>query len=376
MVFRFYPTKDATLYERYPTKNTGMDPVLEISKQIVGTQLSSSIFNSRVLVGFDFAAIDEIVSGFGYQIDAGKWFLKLSACETQEIALDYSIQCLIVSQSWSMGIGKTANTPNTTAGVSWVYRDTAAITSSAWPTGSYTGIETGSWTTTSGGGVWLSNFVESQSYSYSTADLSINVTKHMSYIYVDPDLCAPNNIFSFILKRDDHSEQSQASFGSVKFFSRDTSTVFSPVLEFQPPIQIIATGSLNFVDVNSSYSIIPTNLQAVYNEDTTPTIRFVARPKYPARAFTTSSLVTTRQILSGSRYAIYSAQSDDEVIGFSESTTLHHDDQGNYFRVHMNSLQPERYYRILIQVPASKNTSYDCQVHDNDWIFKVSRLDD
>lgn len=376
MVFRFYPTKDATLYERYPAKNTGMDPVLELSKQIVGTQLSSSIYNSRPLVGFDYAAIEATTAAFGYSVNTGRWLLKLYACEVEEIPSSYAVECYIVSQSWFMGTGKTANIPITTAGVSWVYRDTAAVTSSAWPTGSYTGLDTGSWTTNPGGGVWFPGHVGSQSFDYSTADLAINVSEHMSGIFGNVEIYAPNNLFSLILKRSDADEQSNVSLGSVKFFSRDTSTVFSPVLEFQPPLRAVYTGSLGFIDVSSQYSLIPTNLQASYNEDNTATIRFVARAKYPTRAFVTSSLITTRQLVSGSRYAIYSAQSDDEVIGFSESTTLSHDDEGNYFLFHMDSLQPERYYRILIQVPNAGKPFYGHQVFDNNWIFKVSRLDD
>ncbi len=62
MILRFYPTKDSTIYEQYPVRNTGLDAILEINKKIIG----SSSYNSRVLVDFDYANISSSIVGLGY----------------------------------------------------------------------------------------------------------------------------------------------------------------------------------------------------------------------------------------------------------------------------------------------------------------------
>ena len=62
MILRFYPTKDTTVYEQYPHKNTGLDAVLEINKTII----NSSSYNSRVLLDFDYPAISQSISSLGY----------------------------------------------------------------------------------------------------------------------------------------------------------------------------------------------------------------------------------------------------------------------------------------------------------------------
>ena len=69
MILRFYPTKDATIYENSPETNTGLDSVLEISKLAAtgstGAAATSS-FNSRILLDFDYTAISKSIVDLGY----------------------------------------------------------------------------------------------------------------------------------------------------------------------------------------------------------------------------------------------------------------------------------------------------------------------
>lgn len=368
MVLRFYPSKDATLYERYPSKNTGLDSSLEISKEIVGTTLSSSIYNSRILVSFPSSALDEVRAN-GLNPGYCTWTLKLYASETSEIPSDYTLYAYLLSQSWAMGVGKKANTPPSTEGVSWKYRTSLAVTSSAWDTGSYGATETGSWTTNPGGSVWHTDTVATHSYQYDTADLRMNVNTLMAK-WLGGEPYRFDSFINFIVKKSDEDEQSGLRFNSVKFFSTDTSTVFMPVLEVGYD-DSISTGSLPAIDPASAFSIVPINLQDTYSESATSIIRFAARPRYPARSFTTSSVYLDRYIVSGSQYAIQSAQSDDMIIDFSPYTKVSADNQGNYIKLHMGSFQPERFYKLLIKVPNSG--SYGYQVFDGQWIFKVLR---
>lgn len=365
MVLRFYPSKDATIYERYPTKNTGLDSILELSKQIVLSASAYHQYNSRILLDFDYNSISQSIVQMGYNPNAFDYKLKLYATRAEEIPLDYTLYCYPVSQSWSMGVGRIVNNPITTQGVSWTYRTGAALTSSAWATSSFNPLTTGSWRVVPGGGTWYTSSVSTQSFSYSTTDVVFDINQ-----IIDQVQAGTIPFSGFVIKKSDEDEASNLSFNSLQFFSKDTSTVFIPTIEASYNDSSF-TGSLPAVNIEDEFNVVMTNLQPSYSELSTPTIRFAARPRYPSLTFSTSSVYLNRCILSGSQYSIRSAQSDDVVVDFSEYTTISVDGNGNLFKLHMNSLQPERYYKIVLKVPYSGSTNH--QIIDGDFIFKVTR---
>ena len=50
MIYSIYPFKDATIYEKTESMNTGLDAVLELSHELGAT--GSANFNSRILMYF------------------------------------------------------------------------------------------------------------------------------------------------------------------------------------------------------------------------------------------------------------------------------------------------------------------------------------
>ena len=359
MILRFYPTKDSTIYEQYPVRNTGLDAILEINKKIIG----SSSYNSRVLVDFDYANISSSIVGLGYNPNLFSYNLKMYVVEANEIPSDYSLYCYPISGSWNMGLGRYGNSPQTTDGVSWQYRDN----NNAWVTGSYGANATGSWNILQGGGVWFDNVYASQSYSYTTSDVDFNVTNIVRQIQ-----SGSLNFTGFLVKRSDQDEQSNNILGSLKFFSKDTHTVYVPVLEARYD-DSVNTSNLPLINTDEEYNIIAVNMQASYAENSTPTLRISSRYRYPVDTFATQSGYLTRYKLpTGSQYAVYSAQSDDVVLEFSQFTKVSDDNTSNYIKLHLDSFQPERYYKLVLKVPNSgSNSTY--QIHDNNWIFKVTR---
>ena len=363
MILRFYPTKDTTIYEQYPKKNTGLDAVLEINKTIIG----SSSYNSRVLLDFDYTAISESISSLGYNDKLFNYSLKLYLTEANEIPTDYTLYCYPISSSWSMGVGRYGNFPETTTGTSWTYKTSADDLTSAWQTGSFAANATASWTTTPGGGTWYTGSVASQSFSYTTSDIEMDVTSIVRQIQ-----SSSISFKGFIIKKSPTDESSTNLFNSLKFFSKDTHTVYLPVLEAKYDDSIV-TGSLSLINTDEDMNIIPVNLKHTYTETSTPIIRLSARYKFPVDTFETASGYLTRYKLpTGTQYAVYSAQSDDVVIGFSDYTKLSADNTSNYIKLHLDSFQPERYYRLLFKVPNSGSSSA-YQIYDNKWIFKVTR---
>lgn len=362
MILRFFPTKDATIYEQSPNKNTGLDAIIEVTKTIDG----ASSYSSRILLDFDYSSASASIASFGYTPNLFNWKLKLFAAEARELPIEYTLYCYPLSQSWSMGVGRYGNLPETTTGVSWTYRQSAAATSTKWLTSSFAANSTGSWTTRAGGGVWFTASVASQSYSYTTADAEFDVTPIVRQIQ-----SGSIDFKGFIIKRSTEDEASLLDFGSIKFFSKETHTVFSPYLEATFD-DSLSSSSLAEVNTNEDFNIIATTLQPVYKEQSAPIIRFSARPRYQMATFATSSVFLTRYKLpTNTQFAVYNAHSDDKFISFGDYTKLSHDNEGSYFRLPMDGLQPERYYRIVLKVPYSGSSFY--QIFDNNWIFKVER---
>ena len=361
MVLRFYPTKDATIYEAYPNKNTGLDAILELSKTITAT----GAYNSRILLGFDYQAISSSVAALGVNPKSCSYGLKLYTATANEIPSDYTIYAYPLGNSWDMGIGRNSNIPITTTGVSWLYRESEDITATSWPTGSYPANTTASWNGSVGGGFWYTSSVASQSFSYTTSDIDMDVNSIIRGVQ-----SGSFPFHGFILKKDATDESSAKLFNSLKFFSKDTNTVYLPVLEVKYDDSVNAQ-TLSPINVNQENRIILTNLKKEYSENSRPILRISARPLYPTYVFTTQDVhLTEYRLPTGSQYAVYSAQSEDVVIDFSQYTKISDDASGNYIKLHLDSFQPERYYKLLFRVPNGDGTY---EVYDNKWIFKVAR---
>ena len=363
MILRFYPTKDATVYEQYPEMNTGLDAILEIGKTIVGT----GSYNSRALLDFDYTAISQSIVALGYNPNQFTYNLKLFLTEANEIPLNYTLYCYPISDTWSMGVGRYGDYPQTTTGTSWYYRNTADDISTSWSTGSFANKVTGSWSVTPGGATWYTSSVASQSFSYTTSDVNMDVTSIIRGVQ--------SGSYSFnglIVKKSLADEQSVNIFNSLKFFSKDTHTIYVPVIEACYDESVYA-GILPTINTDGEINIIPINFKSSYTEKSTPLLRISARPRYPVDTYTTQSGYLTRYALpTGSQYAIFNAQSDDVVIGFSNFTNISDDGTSNYIKLNLDSFQPERYYRLLVKVPNSGSPN-TYEVYDDKWIFKVTR---
>lgn len=361
MVLRFYPTKDATIYEAYPNKNTGLDAILELSKNITTAGAS----NSRILLDFDYTKISSSIATLGISPNSCSFGLKLYTATANEIPTNYTIYAYPIANTWDMGVGRNSNIPITTTGVSWIYRESEDITATSWPTSSFPANTTASWTVAAGGGLWYTSSVASQSFSYTTTDINMDVTNIIQGVQ-----SGSFPFYGFLIKKSDTDETSAKLFNSLKFFSKDTNTVYLPVLEVKYDDSVNAQ-TLSPININQENRIILTNLKKEYSENSRPIFRISARPLYPTYAFTTQDVhLTEYRLPTGSQYAVYSAQSEDVVIDFSEYTKISDDASGNYIKLHLDSFQPERYYKLLFRVPNGDGTY---EVYDNKWIFKVAR---
>jgi hypothetical protein len=362
-VYKIFPEKDATLYSQYPSSNTGLDEILELSTIVDG----QVVYNSRPLIQFSQTEILDIINN---KISGSSWQanLKLFLAYASNIPLEYTLYCYPVSGSWNMGTGHYLDSPAITNGVGWEYRLLSG--SGGWASSAYSPYVTASFITTqTGGGNWYTgsstlNPTSTQSFTYSTTkDINFIVTNAIN-LFVSGTI--ENN--GFIIKKSDSIEFDSGSAFEIKYFSVDTHTIYPPQLEFKWNDFSHITGSLTTL-TSPNFVLTFTNNEGFYNKDGIKKFRINSRPQYPTRAFSTSSIYIKNYILpTSSYYAIKDLDTNEFVIDFdTEYTKISCDSEGNYFKIYMNGLEPERYYKILVRVDMDGQQI----ISDDNQYFKV-----
>ena len=192
-VYKIFPEKDATIYSEYPSKNTGLDEILDTSVYL-DADLNSQ--KSRFLIKFPS---DEIISVFDNYIDPEglTWSasLRCYSAYAEGITGTTTVQVYLVSGSWNMGTGKYVYDPEYTNGVSWDYK-----------------VSSGSSPWVQQGGDYFQNFVWTQSFSYyNDLDLNIDLNGIGNDVW-DND--------GFIIKQSNESINNLNSQVKLKYFSR------------------------------------------------------------------------------------------------------------------------------------------------------------
>ena len=347
-IYKIFPEKDASIYSDSVLQNTGLDSILEIS-----TFNSSSISNykpevARSLIKFSDSDLNTVWNLIGTASNAA--YLKLFIADASGVNKDTTIKVHPISGSdWQMGTGKRLDNPITTNGVSWEFA------------------------TSSGSGAWDvtgSTFYNTPSSSYtfnyySPLDLSLNVTTIVS----DWSASTYDN-YGFILKQtgSDEFNTNIATAVALKYYSRDTHTIYPPQLEFRWNDYSYTTGSLSVLSTLPATLVLEENPGTFYSESVN-IFRVNSRPEYPIRVWQTASYYLNNYALpESSYYAIKDLDTDEYVIDFDTTyTKLSCDASGSYFTLYMNGLEPERYYKVLIQTTIDGSTI----VYDNDYYFKV-----
>ena len=363
-VYKIFPEKSATIYSYYPTLNTGIDEILEIS---TFQSINGGSEVSRALIKFPSDQINDVilnkVSGSTYDT-----YLKGYLANASEIPLNYTLFSFPLAADWNQGTGRLGNVPTTTDGASWKYTDQSGST--AWTAGSFPGGVTGSYTGSNvGGGAWLTNvnYASSQSFTnISTKDIEIKVTNTVAAWYSNT---ISNN--GFILKHSSSLEFTTASKFETKYFSANTHTIYPPYLEVRWNDFSYSTGSLTVV-TSSYFTPVINNNKEEYQQDSIQRFRVAVRDLYPPTTFrTTLSFANQKCLPTSSYWSIKDLDTEEMVVDYDTSyTKISCDSVSNYFDVYMNGLEPERYYKLLIKTILPTK---EVIVSDKDYIFKVVR---
>ncbi|HMS90722.1 MAG TPA: hypothetical protein PKC87_00665 [Candidatus Absconditabacterales bacterium] len=360
-VYRIFPTQDTFISTEVPTGNAGKDEIVELGGYPDITGLGKT---NRILVQYSTTDILNVLST---KVDSRPYTasLHMYLADAYDIPTSYTIYAYPLSQSWYGGVGKFGDSPINTSGVSWQYR--SAGSTDAWITSGFVTGTTGSFTVgQEGGGVWYTGYSTSASFDITLIhDVDLNVTAAITAIN-NGDIV--NN--GFIIKLQDSLESQISSSVRLKYFSADTNTIYPPYLEFKWDDSTYNTGSLSTLNTNIAIVNITNNI-GKYVDNGKQRFRVSARPKYPARTFTTVSPYTVNYALpSASYWGLRDENTQEMVVDFDTNCTkISCDSTGGYFDVYMDGLQPERYYRVLIKTELDGSTT----VIDNQNIFKVVR---
>ena len=364
-VYKIFPTKDATLYSQYSEMNTGLDEIIEASTFNLGTDVVAQV--SRMLIQFDSGEINNIIDN---KINGVEYipYLRIFTANVSSLNLTASLDAHPISGSWDMGTGKYLDSPQKTNGCSWRFSGVSGSTE--WQKVDYQMNVTASFPNENkGGGVWYTVSGSSQGFEYQkTTDIEMEVKDAVLAWY---NGVIENN--GFIIMQPTGSEfiYNSAYAHTFKYFSVDTHTIYPPHLEFRWNDFIFSTGSsTNSIIDTSNYHISFDNNMGTYYSESVQRFRLNVRPQFPTRTFTTSSVYTINHYLpeSSSLYAVKDLDTNEYVIDFdSDYTRISSDSNSSYFDIYMNGLEPERYYKILVQATVDGSTT----VYDENLIFKV-----
>ena len=378
--------RDTTLYSGGTTasRNTGLDEILEINKVVNNNGTVGNV--SRILIDFDLSYISQSIMD-GKIPSTAKYYLNLFDATSEEVEASQSLHIYMVSGSWKQGTGKLDHDPVTSDGATYQYRDHEAKT--PWVTGSVL----------TDGGAWFTASVDGQ-YEVSS---SYNLTFDKKDIRADVTDLVNNHIYSssvypnngFIVKREDsgshgdHPSSSMFDFntgqegdssrlGNLKYFSRETHTIYPPKLEVEWDDSSWNSGSLSPLSSTDleRLKIYFKNMREEYKENSIVKFRIVGRELYPSSSFdATPTELTVKYLPSGStEYEIKDADTEEVIVPYGSGSRISCDSDGNFFRVQMNGFQAERNYRFCIKVVSGSGT-LDEQInfYDDNYEFRVVR---
>jgi hypothetical protein len=334
----YEPTKDASIYEEFKWKNSGLDEILEVGKNERGTHAI------RSLIQFDIASISQsIVDG---KIPPTSTFdLRLYLARADWLPLNEVIDAHPVSQSWEEGSGYFYQNTN----IPYVTNRTPTVTD---PIGGFASNDGATWRIRESGTFWASSGssylvnLASTTLTVPISDVEIDVTD-----IVSDWISGSYNNNGLVLKFPDNDEQVNSNVGAVKFFSRNTHTIYSPQLVAKWNNQTYITGSLPLILPDTELTIRPKNLKPSYKLGESAKINLHIREKYVLRTFSNefSELTGNNRLTDTSYFSIVDMQSNTTIIPFDDSTRINCNGEGSYIEFDIAGMYPGRYYKLMFK---------------------------
>ena len=361
----FYSEKDASLYEGAPTCNTGIDEILEIGKRYGDD--GETLFKTRSVIKFNTTEISASLAKYNKSVNNCKFLLKLYTTHATTLPSSYTITANVLAQAWDNGIGYFNYNSIVENAIAWDY----PTSGSNWISGSQNIQFSGSAyyvTGSGGGGSWLydvSGSAEESTYydqSFSIengllnsstdllqpTDIHLDVTDALKiWISGSGGISIPNH--GFLLKFSD-SYESNSMPGIIRYFSRDSHTVYVPRLIMYWDNSTFTTGSLS--SINTESYLTYSNVKEQYKDNEVAKIRIFARDKYPRKSPTNLfPYQTVKYLPTSSYYSVLDAATDETIIPYDNIyTKISCDSTSNFIHLDFNGFMPERHYRLEFKI--------------------------
>ena len=379
--------RDATIYSGGTTSsiNTGLDEIVEIVKTVENDGSVSNV--SRILIDFDYTTISQSIVD-GIIPSTANYYINLYDATSEEVEAEQNVFAYMVSGSaWKQGTGKLDHDPVTQDGVSYQYRDHENKT--PWVTGSVL-TDGGAWWTGSQGGA--NKVSASYQITFDRKDLRVDVTDlvknhifssslfpNRGFLVKRESLYTGSSDFSYNPGSDTTKDESSSDrLGNLKYFGRETHTIYPPKLEVVWDDSSWSTGSLSPLTSTNleQLKVYFKNLREEYKEKSVVKFRVVGRELYPTTAFdTTPAELTVKYLPSASAfYEVRDAETEEVIVPYGSGSKISCDSTGNFFNIQMDGFQSERNYRFCIKVVSGSGTT-DEQInfYDDGYEFRVVR---
>ena len=358
-VYKVFLEKDSFIYSETPTGSAGRDEILEI-----GSNARAGVGQSkRTLVKYNSEEVHNVIDTYSAIADV-RVDLQLNLANAAEIPTEYVIHGYPVADAWTEGIGRYGSNPIDTSGVSWYSKDGVQN----WSTLPITGVtEYRNPSGQVGGGIWYSDSALHTSQSHtvtSTHDINMDITNIVEAYY---NSTIPNN--GILLKLEDDLEFSTDRAFILKYFSSQSHTIYPPTVNIKWDDSTYSSSLSEITDTDAVITV--KGNKGEYVDKGKQRFRLNVRPRYPQRVFQTTSIyLDNYKLPQASYWGIRDEHTEEMLIDFdTEYTKVSADNTSSYFDIYMEGLQPERYYRILIQTEIDGSTV----VVDNNQVFKVIR---
>jgi hypothetical protein len=198
------------------------------------------------------------------------------------------------------------------------------------------------------GGIWYTASQASQSFSYQPDDIRMDITgllnRWISGSFINNGL---------ILRHGLVNEADSLDYGSLKFYSKETGTIYEPKLEVTWDDSVFNTGSLQPVtgSVEENYKVVITNLKAQYQKNSLIKLKVKGRDKYPLKSFgNTFTYDQSKYLPTTTYYQLEDYVTGEAIIPFGEYTKVSCDSISNYFKLDLSTLPIRRLYKIKLKI--------------------------
>jgi hypothetical protein len=170
-------------------------------------------------------------------------------------------------------------------------------------------------------------------------------------------------------------EDDNIDYGRLRFFSKETNTIYQPRLDIAWDDSEFNTSSLDETEMypldTSKPSVVSVNLERQYKQETIARIPVVGRNRYYVKMFTNkrSGYVEPLYLPQESYYSIRDDETEETTVPYDQYTKISLDEYGNYFMLDMSGLPQERFYRVEIKCEISGSIS----TYKSSTSFKITR---